>query len=450
MPSNASAKSVNAKMTCGLTLRDTMLHPDIQKNVRFNFTVNIADAAFFGLAATGFASTITVIPLFFNALGASEILIALVGSIHTIGWQLPQLFTAGFVSRMARFKPMVIFMTIHERWPFFGLAVVALLMNTLHPTLTTILAFLMLVIYAIGGGLAATAWQSMIGKIMPLEQRGTFFGMQSSLSSLLGAGGALAAGFVLEKLPSPLDFTLCFFLAGVAMMISLWFLNQTREPAHEIPENTHVQRFGWGRMMAILRRDGNFRWFLVARILAIIAGVSVYFYTIYALRTFNVTEVTMGMMTGVMTLSQTVANPILGWLGDRWGHRNMFATGAVMISGSLAVALFATEANWFYLAYALAGAANAAFWAVAITLTLEFGDSHEKPLYIGLANTPVALVGLIAPVMGGFLAQQFGFQAAFLMSIVAGVLMSMIMLFIVQNPRRTPPSGHPQLAGAEV
>src|SRR5690606_35451751 len=102
------------------------------------------------------------IPLFLNSLGASEILIGLVGSIHMIGWQIPQLFTAARVARLSRFKPMVMLMTIHERWPFFGLAVVALMMNTANPQLITALTFLMLIIYSIGSGLAATAWQSMI------------------------------------------------------------------------------------------------------------------------------------------------------------------------------------------------------------------------------------------------------------------------------------------------
>jgi MFS family permease len=426
-----------------------MLHPDIQKNVRFNFTVNLSDAAFFGLAAVGLASTVTVIPLFLNSLGASEVLIGLVGTIHTIGWQLPQMFTAGKVSRLPRFKPMVMLMTIHERWPFFGLALIALLMNAVHPSIVTLLAFVMLVIYGLAGGLAATAWQSMIGKIMPLEQRGTFFGTQSALANLLGVGGALLAGVILERLPSPLDFFLCFFLAGVAMMISLWFLGQTREPAHQVPATSHTHRFGWSQMAAILRRDSNFRWFLVARMLATVAGVAISFYTIYALRTFQITELTAGVLTGVMTLSQTVANPIFGWLGDRWGHRSMFAVGALMIAGSAGAAMIAPSISWMYMAFGLAGAANAAFWAVGITLTLEFGADHEKPLYIGLANTPVALIGMGAPVVGGILAQQFGFHATFLMSMLAGLLMAVVTLFVVQNPQRAPSDTQRQMATVE-
>jgi MFS family permease len=52
------------------------------------------------------------------------------------------------------------------------------------------------------------------------------------------------------------------------------------------------------------------------------------------------------------------------WLGDRLGHRSMFVIGALMMAGSTAMALFATDVSWFYIAFGLAGAANATLWAV--------------------------------------------------------------------------------------
>ena len=95
-----------------------MWQDEIQKHVRFNFTVNILDGAFYGIGALGLASFVTVIPLFLNSLGASTTLIGLVTSLHAIGWQMPQLFTANRVAKMRQYKPFILFMTFHERWPF--------------------------------------------------------------------------------------------------------------------------------------------------------------------------------------------------------------------------------------------------------------------------------------------------------------------------------------------
>jgi len=90
--------------------------PELRQKVRFNFIVNAGDGAFFGLASVGLASLVTVIPLFMDSLGASAFLIGLVSAMYFVGWQTPQLFTALHVSRLARYKPMVMAMTIHERW----------------------------------------------------------------------------------------------------------------------------------------------------------------------------------------------------------------------------------------------------------------------------------------------------------------------------------------------
>ena len=70
-----------------------MTTPDLRKTTRFNFSVNVIDAGFFGFGYLGLASLVTVIPLFLNVLGASKALIGLAGSLHDIGWQVPQLLS---------------------------------------------------------------------------------------------------------------------------------------------------------------------------------------------------------------------------------------------------------------------------------------------------------------------------------------------------------------------
>ena len=63
------------------------------KNLRFNYTVNLLDGAFFGLGI-GFASFSTIIPLFFSSLTDSALIIGLIPAIHNACVMLPQLFSA--------------------------------------------------------------------------------------------------------------------------------------------------------------------------------------------------------------------------------------------------------------------------------------------------------------------------------------------------------------------
>jgi MFS family permease len=407
---------------------------EINRDLRYNFTINVMDGAFFGLAL-GFASFVTVLPLFVSTMTDSAILIGLIPAINSVGWQLPQLFTARQVTRLSRYKPTVILTTIHERLPFLGLAAVAWFIPVLRRDVALWLTFGLLTWQGLGGGFAATAWQSMIGKIIPAKRRGIFFGSQAAAANLFASGSAVLAGILLERLDSPLDSTICFLLASASMAVSWVFLAKTREPDRPPVDTNETRSDFWSSVGAILQRDVNFRWFLVARALSPMATVAFAFYTIYAVRHHGMSEGTAGLVTGVYAVTQTAANPILGWVGDRWSHRTVIEVGALAAAASASLAWLAPDMTWFYLVFILAGIANIGFWAIGLALTLEFGTEAERPAYIGLANTLVAPSAILAPLLGGWLADSAGYPVAFLASAVSGLLTALILHVIVQDPR---------------
>ncbi|MCU0514570.1 MAG: MFS transporter [Anaerolineae bacterium] len=408
-------------------------------SLRRNLTVNIIDAGFFGLGM-GLSSFIAVIPLFAATLTDSTLLIGLIAAAHTIGWQIPQLFTADMVARRRRYLPLVVMLTIHERWPylFMGLAALALGAGLLNETGALIVLFIMVWIHGLGGGLTATAWQSMIGKIMPSRIRGTFYGVQSAGANLLASAGALLAGVLLATLPYPYNYAACFFLTAIAMLFSLGFLAATREEEHE-PEvkAKRGQRALWGQLRHILAENRNFRWFMVARVLSQLAQVSLTFYAVYAVREHDMSLATAaGVMAGVMTISQTIASPFAGWLGDKYGHRLVFAALNLIMALSALLAIAAPDVTWFALVFILGGVVNAQ-WTTILAIAPEFSPTmSERPFYIGLMNTAVAPVTLLAPMLGGALADVAGFEATFGLSILTGIAAAVVLVAVVHNPRR--------------
>jgi hypothetical protein len=109
----------------------TNLNQEIRKHLRYNVIVNLLDGGFFGMAI-GLSSFSAFIPIFVNRMTSSAILIGLVPALHNVGWQFPQLFTAGWTSRLRHFKPTVALLTIQERIPFLGLAIVAWFLPSLE------------------------------------------------------------------------------------------------------------------------------------------------------------------------------------------------------------------------------------------------------------------------------------------------------------------------------
>jgi MFS family permease len=400
------------------------------KHFPFNFIVNVVDGGFFGLGL-GFASFSTVLPLFVSTMTDSAILIGLIPAIHVVGWQLPQLFTAHRVSQQKRYKPMVMVFTTQERLPFLGLAIVSWFIPSIGPKIALLLTFMLLIWQGLGGGFTATAWQSMIGKIIPRERWGFFFGFQSAGANLLASGGAIIAGLVLAGFESYTDFTLCFLFAFGAFIISYVAISLTREQ-ETIPVGIATERKDfWTDLRGILKRDINFRWFLVVRILAQLGTVGFAFYTVYVVRYYGVGEATAGILTAVMMIFQTIFNPIMGWFGDRWNHRGVMALGMISAAISAAIAVWAPSVGWFYLAYASAGIANVAVWTIAMAITLDFGREHEKSSYIGLANTLIAPTAIIIPLFAGWLADSAGFQATFLVTSIGAFVTAFVLGFVM-------------------
>src|SRR5215210_5137257 len=257
-----------------------------RKHLRYNIKVNMLDGGFFGLAI-GFASFGTILPLFVASMTSSATLIGLVPAIHGAGWLLPQLFTAGHTSRLRRYKRTVLKLTVHERIPFLGFAIVALLLPKIGMQAGLIVTFLLLTWQGLGGGFTANPWTSMISKIIPPESRGTFFGTQAALANLLISAAAIGAGYLLGKYASPFDFVTCFLIACLFFTISWIFLALTREPAdYEKVVEQNPPPF-WHGAAQILKRDRNFNWFLTARILSQFATMGFAFYIVYALRRFH-------------------------------------------------------------------------------------------------------------------------------------------------------------------
>ncbi len=407
---------------------------EIRKHLRHNVTVNLFDGAFFGFGM-GFSSFSTFVPLFLSKITQSAILFGLIPSIHNTGWLFPQLFTAGWVSRLRRYKGFVLLMTIHERIPFLGLALIAWFLPHLSNQIALWLTFLMLTWQGLGAGFAANSWTSLIVKIIPTEFRGTFFGAQAAAANVLASAGAVLAGILLMKVSDRYDFTLLFLLTVVCMIVSWFALALTREPEDNQKHVPVKKAPFWQGTRTILHRDTNFRWFVATRMLSQFATSGFAFYIVYCVRQFAMDDLTAGILTATLTAVQIIANPLMGWAGDRWGHRRIMSVGVFAAALSGLLAWYAPSLNWFFLVMVFTALANVAVWTLGLAMTVEFGTEEDRPVYIGLANTLIAPVAILAPILGGWLADATGYRTTFIVAAVGGLVTTAMLYFLVKDPR---------------
>ena len=95
--------------------------------------------------------------------------------------------------------------------------------------LAWVLVGLLTVFYA-GGGLGGVPYTDIIGKIIPQERRGSFFGGRQALAGPLAVGAALLARQVLTGVAYPTNYAMLFGLAALSLLaasLGFWLI---REP----------------------------------------------------------------------------------------------------------------------------------------------------------------------------------------------------------------------------
>ncbi len=374
-----------------------------EQNYRWNFTVNLLDGVNFWFGAS-FISSATVVPLFISQLTDSQLAIGVAAMIAQGSWFAPQLLTANVVERLARKKPVVVNLGFFlERVPIWLTAVAAIL--AFRSATAALLLFL--VAYAwhgLGAGVVATAWQDLIARCFPVDRRGRFFG----LTMFLGAGSGLLAAslsaWFLEEFPFPLNFVYSFSLAALFITLSWVFLALTREPV----QPSSIPRQSTGEYIqalpVIVRQDDNFRRFLVGRLLFALGGMGTGFVTVTAVQRFQVPNSTVGLYTLAMLAGQTAGNLLFGLLADRRGHKLSLELSALAGMAAFLLAWLAPEPTWIFAAFVLLGISTGGVIVSGILLVMEFCLPEKRPTYVGLTNTAVGVISLLAPLVGAGLA----------------------------------------------
>src|SRR5690242_5998016 len=119
-------------MTKGSFVSDTTFEHHVERNFRWNFSVNLLDISFimFGFSLI---SRETVIPLLVSKLTTSTVAIGLVPAIYSLGIYLPQLLGASYAEGMPRKKPFVSLVGGGERLPYLLAGVAVLLLAESAP-----------------------------------------------------------------------------------------------------------------------------------------------------------------------------------------------------------------------------------------------------------------------------------------------------------------------------
>jgi MFS family permease len=417
----------------------------VARYARRNFWLNVIEGGLF-MFGISMVSRFTVLPYFVEQYSKEQWLQGLIPAIVNTGWLLPGLFVAPLIAQFWTRKPIMLIGTFLERLPWLIIGIWLTIGNTFSASTTLAIFFALYSMHMFSAGATSIPWQDFVGRVIPEQRWGTFFGFQSGLGSLLGVAGAAVATRVLanESLsvagvsfvvshPFPYNIGILSLACFGFMMMSYIFLMLTKEP--RIPPQPKQPIWAVLRNMPhLLRQDRIFTIYLLARTGMSLGILGHSFVTAAALAKFQSDGSTVGTFTVVLLAAQALGNFGLGALADRWGHKQVLVFSGLVAALSLLIAWMAPTEWWFYPVFVCGGIAMGGYQLAGFTMVMNFAGTDTRPTYIATANTFNVPVSAISPLLAGWIAGVYGYSALFIALACFGVIGSIVMIMKVALP----------------
>ncbi|MCX6121574.1 MAG: MFS transporter [Ignavibacteriales bacterium] len=375
----------------------------------------------------------TMMPALIKRLGGSDVLIGTWPVVVYLAYFMPQVIAANYSGASQYRKSTVIKYGFIQRLHILLLACVIAGWGASAPTLSLTLLFLLYISNQATSGSISPIWMDFLAKTTSPERRGKIMGWRVSLAALL----ALLNGFILTALLTMLRFPYNYASAiGLAFLFQTSSLAAQHKVVEELPSPVSAPvRLAdlFARVCSIVAGNRFFRKFLIASALLTISFSSAAFFTIAAMKRFDLSEYVVGIFTILMIIGQIMSGVFLGWLADARGTKSALVVCGASLLLAIATAWLAQSVTWFYFVFLFFGINVGAETAMRYNFAVECAPDGERPMYVGLMNAWFAPFYLITP-FAGLLSATYGYNIVFLFSLVVG-LSGIVVLVRTPNPR---------------
>ncbi|MCX4831858.1 MFS transporter [Streptomyces sp. NBC_01016] len=139
---------------------------------------------------------------------------------------------------------------------------------------------------------------------------------------------------------------------------------------------------------------------------------------------------------------------VVGSLSDRWGRRPLFLAGIAVFTVASLAATAAPDLLWLNVARVVQGAGAAAIMVNGIPLLSDRYSGEERNLAIGAWGSFATAAGLLAPTLGGVLADTFGWRAVFAINLPLGAAAWVLAARVLPRSPAAPEAGRSDWLGS--
>jgi MFS family permease len=410
------------ELTAQVAPEITRAAPEHEAVYRRNFKFFLADFVLFSIGM-GLIGASTVIPDFVRHLTGSEVLIGLSSQLFEIGWLMPQLLVARRLVRVTHKKMWFLGPNIPVRFVILVLAGVIVLLGEERPG-PILAAFLICYgIAAVGDGLVGVPWLDLVGSSLDSRRRARLFGWGTALVGVLMIGLTQVVRLILsDRGPGfPENYALLFGLAGLLFASTIPLALPIRElPGGKARPSSPSVREYLPDLWRVLRQDRPFRAMIITRVLSSLFTLATPFYIGFAtVKLKMASDVAVSNLLLMQTLGNVTGSLLFSWLGDR---RNLLFIRLALLSAGMqpVMALLASAVGPgpLYVGFFAAGIAQGSLVFAFLNWVVGYTTPDQRPIYSGLFNSVSAVSLLAAPLAGGSIVQELGYETVFAVALV--------------------------------
>ena len=344
-------------------------------------------------------------------LGGSNKVIGMLAAVGPLAQllQIPAIFV---VENLRMRKAITVVTAIISRSSLFGIA----MLPWLAPERYRIPLFVLFLASHYGiGAFAGCAFGSWLRDLIPGERMGAFFARRLTFSTATGAILSLCGGVAIDLYREHFEnaagaYTIVFALAGLAGMVSVFFMGRTPEPT--MPEGEHVPL--WEMLMRPFR-DVNFRNLLIfLACWSAAVNFAATFFAVYLLHRIGLNMTWVLSLSVVSQITNVLFFGLWGRLSDQFTNKSVLVFSVPLFFISFLFWPFTTLPERHVMSipllvaiHVIAGMATAGVALCANNLAMKTAPYGKAASYLAVNALVSGIAATVSPVLAGFAADWF-------------------------------------------
>ncbi|NLG28941.1 MAG: MFS transporter, partial [Chloroflexi bacterium] len=359
-----------------LVANSSFVHPRTQDE--HNFRLLCLNTAMVGVGQGGI---VTFLPIFFARQGASPAMLGWLASAPSLMVVLFGLLGASVAERYANQVRASALWVLPVRFTYL---LCALLPFWVPPERLLPVLLIVWTVRAIPLTVSMPTWTSVLSRAVSPQRRARLNGTRWAFMSVAVAASSALFGLMLDRLPSPLNYQLVFFISTLFTLLDPWFFSHVRVP---LLERVAAVR----EPAAPLRRLGNYiapvvrhKPFVVFLAATTLYRITLYvpgpLFTLYWVNDLAASDTMIGLRSTVGYAALVVGYLFWGHTANCIGHRRLLIGAAVVTALHPILTSFAPSAIWLLPIAVLWGLAAAGVDIGLFDITMASWPTERQPL----------------------------------------------------------------------